>query len=458
MEKLLVIDDNLSFLDDVEVLLGKKFQVIKASTAGKGLDILASERISVVLLDLQLTDMFGLEVLQKIHNEIDSYLPVIIITEHDEIEYVVKAMKYGAYDFIAKDFNLELLSSKIMKALERRELEISIQELQNTFSEHQNKFIFSCEEMKKLNYEITRLANLSFDILLTGETGSGKDLVATEIYSRSKRKDKPFISVPIRSLSETIIESELFGHEKGAFSGADKMKIGKFEAANKGTIYIPEISSLPESIQLKLLYFMQYKAISRVGQDPQKGEIKLDLRLIMATNDDLQELVEKGKIREDFYHRITGLTLNVPPLRERKDDIEHLANYFLNKYSQFIYGRRCEFDPKVIEAFKKSKWPGNVRELSNIIKNVLAYTDSPVLTLDHFPTLDLNEDKSHQAYAHLKADDNNFPDYKSADLEFKRAYFQELWQRSGEKVSMAAKIAGLTPQGLRKILNALKLN
>jgi two-component system response regulator AtoC len=458
MEKLLVIDDNLSFLDDVEVLLGKKFNVVKASTARKGLDILAAERISVVLLDLQLTDMFGLEVLQKIHNEIDPFLPVIIITEHDEIEYVVKAMKYGAYDFIAKDFNIEILSTKIMKAIERRELEISVQELQNSFSEQQNKFIFACDEMKKINYEISRLANLNFDILLTGETGAGKDLIAAEIYSRSKRKDKPFIPVPIRSLSETIIESELFGHEKGAFSGADKMKVGKFEAANKGTIYIPEISSLPESIQLKLLYFMQYKSISRVGQDPQKGEIKLDVRLIMATNDNLKDLVEKGKIREDFYHRITGLTLQIPPLRERKEDIEPLANYFLNKYSNFIYGRRCEFEPGVIDLFQKYKWPGNVRELSNTIKNVLAYTDSAVLTADHFPSLRISSTNIEQLSTHFKTEQGDYPDYKTADLEFKKAYFRELWQRSGEKVSKAAKMAGLTPQGLRKILNSLKLN
>jgi DNA-binding NtrC family response regulator len=343
MERLLIVDDSIAFLNDLKELFTDAFDVSTASNGQEALDILKRERFSAILLDINLPDLKGTEVLKIVHSEIDPYLPVIIITDYDDVNNVIEAMRHGASDFIPKDINLNVLASKIRKALERRELHLNLDALRNEYLEKQDSFVFVSDAMKKLNYEITRLANLRVDVLLVGETGVGKDIIASQIYLRSNRFEKPFIPVPIRSLSDTLIESELFGHEKGAFSGADRLKVGKFEAADKGIVYIPEISNLSETIQLKLLQFMQYKTISRVGQDPTKSDIRLDVWLIMATNEHLVDLVAQGKIREDFYHRISGVMLEIPPLRERREDIKPLTDYFIKNTLFCILRVRVQF-------------------------------------------------------------------------------------------------------------------
>ena len=448
MDKLLVIDDNINFLDDLELLLKDKYDLVKAQTGNEGLNLLRAERVSTVLLDLHLPDIYGLEILKTIRDEIDPHLPVIIITEFDSTENVVEAMKAGAYDFLTKDFNLELLSAKIDKALKHRKLELEVDALQRNISDQQNTFIFSCDEMKKLNYEITKLARLNFDVLLTGETGTGKDLVSSLIHNRSSRKDKPFISVSLKSLSENVIESELFGHEKGAFTGADKMKIGLFEAANGGTVYIPEISCLSESIQLKLLHFMQYKSISRVGQDRRKGEIKLDVRVLMATNEELEKLVESGKIREDFYYRISGLKLNIPPLRSRKEDIPKLVEYYLTKYSN-LFGQNFIIEDGLMDELMQYEWRGNVRELENSIKGAMIYSNGNIIRKEHFPNL---------FHLYLKNDDTNSSEnemivpYEVALENFKKRYLTKVWKEANGVSSKASMMTGLTQQGLRKLL------
>ena len=456
MENLLIIDDSLEFLEDVEVLLKERYKIYKANIAKKGLEILHSTQISAILLDLQLPDIHGLEVLKIIHEEIDPYIPVIIITEFDNTDNVVQAMKNGAYDFLSKDFNLELLSAKIEKALKHRSLEIGVNAIKLNIQEGRNKFIFASDVMKKINFEITRISKLDFDILLLGETGVGKDLVAYEIYERSNRFKSPFISVSLRSLSESIVESELFGHEKGAFTGAIQSKVGFFEAANHGIVYIPEISCLNESFQLKLLHFMQYKTISKVGQDPRKGNIKLDLRLIMASNENLDKLVESGKIREDFYYRISGVKLFIPPLRERQDDIEELAKYFLAKYSGFLKDTKHTFENDLLELLKAYQWHGNVRELANAIKNAITYAKNNELSVNDFPCL--NRINKFPAKHIMEIDeDGSFPSLNEAEKQFKRAYFNALLAKTGNKISSAAKIADITPQGLRKAMKQVDL-
>ncbi|MEI7485690.1 MAG: sigma 54-interacting transcriptional regulator, partial [Ignavibacteriota bacterium] len=233
MENVLIIDDNVKFAEDLELLLKGSYKIFRAENSFKGIEILKRNHISAVLLDLQLPDIPGLDMLEKIHNDFDALLPVIIITEYDDTEYVVKAMRLGAFDFLSKDFHVDLMKEKIEQALQQKNLKLRVDGLQNNASVTDDTFIFACDEMKNINFEISKLANWDFDVLLVGETGVGKDMVASQIYQRSNRKDKPFIPIPLRSLSESVLESELFGHEKGAFTGADRMKIGKFEAANK---------------------------------------------------------------------------------------------------------------------------------------------------------------------------------------------------------------------------------
>jgi DNA-binding NtrC family response regulator len=311
--------------------------------------------------------------------------------------------------------------------------------------------------MKKINFEITRLSNLDFDILLEGETGTGKDLIAVQIHQRGNRSNCPFVPVSISSLNESLIESELFGHEKGAFSGADRQKIGKFEAADKGILYIPEISSLPEIIQLKLLQFMQYKTISRVGQDARKAEIRLDVKLIMATNENLEELVKTGKLRKDFYYRISGTKINVLPLRKRTDDIIVLAKYFIECYSKNFPGKKFELSDASMNLLVKYDWPGNVRELSNCIKNVLSFNTEPLIEPEHFRNiLNLKNKFSPEVFTG-QAQADIISGFQIAEAEFKKAYFKNLLKLTNNKISEAAEIAGLTPQGLRKALNKLGL-
>ncbi len=458
MEKLLVIDDNVAFLQDVESLLQTRYAVVKATSGRAGLDLVESEKVSAVLLDLKMPDMNGIDVLKKIHEQLDPHLPVIIVTDQSEVEHAVDAMRLGAYDFIPKSFNLNLLTAKIIKALERRSLEISVTALQHSQAERYDRMVFASEPMKKIFYKINQLAMMNFDILICGETGVGKDLIAFELHQRGTRRERPFIPLAVKTYSETLIESELFGHEKGAFSGADKAKVGKLEAANGGMVYLPEISSLTEPIQLKLLQFMQYKTISRVGQDPRRPETKLDVQIVMATNDNLEELVQKGLMREDFYHRITGVRLNVPPLRERADDIEPLAQYFLEKFSYNLPGKTYSFAPGTMEILRAHKWPGNVRELENTIKNAIAYASGTVISMNEFPNLVTGGNSETDICRKcLESRFATLPLYETAEKDYKRAYFEEALRRAGNNVARAAEAAGITPQGFRKVLNSLDI-
>lgn len=453
---LLIIDDSSEFTEDLKLMLSDRFDVLTATNGVSGLEILRNKFVSVLLLDLQLPDVHGLEILERIHSEIDPFLPVIVVTEFDEIEFVVRAMRLGAFDFLSKDFHIDLMKEKIEKALAQKSLRIRVSGLQNNGALSDDAFIFASDKMKKINFEITRLANLNVDVLLSGETGAGKDMVASQIFHRSKRADKPFISVPIRTLSETLLESELFGHEKGAFTGAEKMKLGKFESANQGFVYIPEISNLQESIQLKLLHFMQYKSISRVGQDMRKGEINLDVRVIMATNENLEELVKNGRLRDDFFYRISGVRLDIPPLRERKDDIIPLAEYFIGKFSGQFGSVRHFINDKAKNALLNYEWKGNVRELSNAVKNALTYASGPELSVNDFPFI--YGRKNADGIATRDEASDYLYSYKDYESKYKKYYFESLLKHCGGKVSEACKIAGLTPQGFRKILKQLGIN
>lgn len=458
MNNLLIIDDNVKFADDLELLLRDSYKIFKADSSYKGLEILKKQHISAVLLDLQLPDIPGLEVLEKIRNEYDSLLPVIIITEYDDTEYVVKAMRLGAFDFLSKDFHVDLMKEKIEQALNQKSLKLRLSGLQSNANASEDNFVFACDEMKKINFEITKIANWNFDVLILGETGVGKDMIATQILKRSQRKDKPFLPIPLRSLSESLLESELFGHEKGAFTGADKLKIGKFEAANQGTIYLPEISNLPESIQLKLLHFMQYKTITRVGHDSSKGEINLDVRMIMATNENLESIVESGKLREDFYYRISGVTLKIPPLRERLEDIVPLSNYFLKKFSAQFSHNNYTFSDEVLNAFLNYEWRGNIRELSNSIKNALTYSNGSVLQLKDFPNLLNRKNKSLNVYwKDFLEKEDSLPSLKEFLDSNKKMYFETLISKTEGNIKEASEISGLTPQGFRKALRVLNI-
>lgn len=448
MQKLLIIDDSVPFMNDVEFILKDRYEIFKAESGKKGLSVLHKQDIKFVLLDLKLPDISGLEILEQIHSEIDPLLPVIIITDYGNVQTAVKAMKLGATDFIQKDFNRDVLNERIMQAFERRDLNIKVNALEAAIDEDSVKFIVTGKATKKIELEIDRFMNQDVHILLTGETGVGKDAVAREIHMRSNRKTKLFSKVSLHTLSESLIESELFGHEKGAFSGADEAKIGRFEAANGGTIYLPEISEISEKIQLKLLKFMQYKEISKVGQRSLK-DIKLDVRLILASNKDLEQLVEQGKLREDFYYRIKVVGIDIPPLRDRKDEIKPLVDYFLGTLSSRFNKKGIRFSDEAIRAMETYQWKGNVRELKNLITNMIIRSeDNQVITLDDMPDMP----------ASRRAGSSREGTYKSALQNFQREYFANLLKKSDGKINLAAEAAGMTRQGLHNILKKLGLD
>ncbi|MBX2990312.1 MAG: sigma-54-dependent Fis family transcriptional regulator [Bacteroidetes bacterium] len=457
MDTLLLVDRDKSFQERAASYWGTHFSVICADSINPALEALTTRKIDVVLIEISfLTGDVNL--ITRIKKEFDPHLPVIVLCEQGNLDQAITAMRSGAYDFTLKGLNPELLFEKIAGALRFRESEMHLQLLHTNAAEKHDRFVFASDAMKKIHFEITRLAEQNFDVLLCGETGVGKDLLAFELHRRSSRAAKPFITLPMRSLSETLIESELFGHEKGAFSGADSMKIGKLEAANQGTLYIPEISTLTELLQLKLLHFLQYKTITRVGQDSRKPEIPLDVRLVFATNKRLEDEVERGHVREDFYYRISGVTIMIPPLRERVDDIEPLFRYFLGKYTPLTTALPFSIADELLDALRHYRWPGNVREIENCVKQILAKSSNNMLNISNLPFSVESAEAGETCRVCLGTKFANFTKYSQAETQFKRAYFSVLMEHVGNNISLAAKAAGMTPQGLRKALKTLTLD
>ena len=316
----------------------------------------------------------------------------------------------------------------------------------------EKKIVYASKVIQKVDYEITKVANTTEPVLLLGETGVGKDLIAYEIHKRSSRAKNPFVTVSINNLSESIIESELFGYEKGAFTGAVDEKIGKFESADRGTLYLPEISEIPHKIQLKLLEFFQYRRVERVGN--KKNILNLDIRLILASNADLSKLLREGKLREDFYYRISVIKINIPPLRERKEDIRPLANYFLRRHSYRIRGEYYEFDEFVLSELEKYDWRGNGRQLENLIIGAIVKSDSPRIKTFAFEDL-------YRSIVHdipLKKNGEDISNYKASELIFKKNYFKEILKKANGNITYAASIAGISRQALYKIINELDLH
>lgn len=450
MEKLLIIDDSIPFLKDISLLLQKKYKVTTAINGKEGIEQIKKGNFTAVLLDIKMPDMTGLDVLNALNSQRIKYPPIIIVSDSGEIETVVNSIRLGAYDYIQKDFNIEILSQKIKNALEKNDLNNKVEYLNSLFSTQQNNFIFRSESMNKINEAIDKYSKIDCDILLKGETGVGKDLIAYEIFRRSNIKNKIFIPIPLSSINEQLLESELFGYEKGAFTGADKSMIGKFQTADNGTIYLPEISSISEAIQLKLLQFFQYKTINKVGSSG--DELKLNLRIISATNENLEERVKQGKMRTDFYYRITTIVIDIPPLRERKDDIEALSKYFIAKHSKRLLNRDLSIEKSAIKFLESQNWFGNVRELENyLIKTIVQIKDdSDTVSSSNISSVSNINEKNHFAiHKNLNYDD--------AKRGFKISYFNELLESSGNNLTKAAEIAGISRTGLDKALKEIGL-
>ncbi len=329
-----------------------------------------------------MTGIDGIETLERI-TAIDKDISVIMLTAYQTVETAVRAMKLGAYDYISKPFNYEELKIIIRRALQARNLSKEVISLRHQIRE---KFSFSnivgkSDKMKEVLYKIEKVAPTSATVLIRGESGSGKELIAKTIHQFSPRRDRPFIAIDCASMPETLIESELFGYTKGSFTGAIAKRIGKFELAQSGTIFLDEIGNLPVNIQAKLLRALQEGEINRIGE---KYPIKIDVRVIVASNTNLEEEIKRGNFREDLYYRINVFSIILPTLKERKEDIPSLAMHFLNQFN-LVFGKKIkDISEESMKLLVNYSWPGNVRELQNVIQQAIIMTEDIILP-EHLP-------------------------------------------------------------------------
>lgn len=383
--KILLVDDEEPSLEALTLLLKAGGHAVKGATCGeKALDILAREQFDIIITDLFLPDINGIELLKKAREDSPA-TEVIVITGNASAETAVKAMKEGAYDYITKPLNIEELRIIISKAVEKRRLLT-----ENVYLKKQlrDKFEFAniiggSQPMQKVFSRMRKILNTDSTVLILGESGTGKELVAKAIHFNGSRREKPFIAIHCGAIPENLLESELFGYVKGAFTGAVRDKTGKFEAAHQGTIFLDEIGTMPMHLQTKLLRVLQEQEVERVGST---RPIKIDVRVVSATNMDLEEEVKRGNFREDLYYRLNVIPITLPPLRERLDDILPLARNFLEKNRRNMKRPMMSIDKSALEALERYEWPGNVRELENVIERTVALTDGDHITMDDLPS------------------------------------------------------------------------
>ena len=379
MKDILIVDDEKDFRVLLSKIL-KEYTVREAEDGEEALTKIKEKTPSLVLLDLKLPGRIdGLEVLKRIHHQNPETL-VIILTGYGEVKSAVKTMKLDAYDYLTKPINNEELLLTIKRALQAQELKEKVANLELRLEgKIRQPLVGNSPPMQKIHKLIGQVSVYNTPVLLEGETGTGKELVAHLIHQNSPRRDESFVVVDCASLPESLVESELFGHEKGAFTGADIRKSGRFELAEKGTLFLDEIGNLSPSTQAKLLRVLEQKEIQHLGG---KKPIKIDVRLIAATNQNLRESVKKGSLRRDLYHRLNTFVITLPPLREKREDILLLSKYFLNEFNKKLGKRIKNFSPEAIEMFSEYSWPGNVRELKNSIEHGIILADKIILPKD----------------------------------------------------------------------------
>lgn len=444
MSKILVIDDEQSMRDFLSIMLKKEgHDVVAAENGSDALKAVQTEIFDLVISDVRMPGLDGIDVLKTV-KEVSPETVVIMVTAYATAETAVEAMKLGAYDYITKPFKVDEIKLIIQKALEKghlRKENILLRREIESRSGFEN-FIGTSEPMQKIFSLIRQVADTRSTVLITGESGTGKELVARAIHFNSTRKDKPFVTINCGALPETLLESELFGYMKGAFTGAAANKEGLFEAANCGTIFLDEISATTPALQIKLLRVLQEREFMRLGGTT---EIKVDVRVIAASNKDLLAEVSKGAFREDLYYRLNVIQIDLPALRDRKEDIPVLVDFFLNKFSSGKGPKKMA--PDALKMLMSYRWAGNVRELENTIERLMILTSGDTIRLEHVP----DSVKNLQPCAELIPSD--IPD-AGLDLEAllenaEKALLQKAMDKTGGVKTEAAKLLGLSFRSLR---------
>lgn len=380
----LVIDDDESLRRVVEYNLHEEgYRVLIAADGAGGWRTFQAETVDLVLTDVRMPEMDGIEVLTRI-KAMQADVPVIMLTAHGTINSAVEAMKLGAFDYLTKPFNREQLKAAVRKAFEVAALTSENRYLRQVVAERFSfaNMIAGSRAMRAVTETAGRVAQTDTSVLLEGESGTGKELLAKAIHFHSSRARAPFVTINCGAIPEQLLESELFGHRRGSFTGAVSDKRGKFEAADRGTIFLDEIGELPMLLQVKILRVLQEREVDKVGET---RPIKVDVRVIAATNRDLEKMVAEGTFRDDLYYRLAVVSIRVPPLRERTDDIPFLVDHFLSKHAERLGRMRPTVERDVHSAFNLYPWPGNIRELENVIERALVLDKDGVLGLDDLP-------------------------------------------------------------------------
>jgi two-component system nitrogen regulation response regulator NtrX len=443
MYKVLVVDDEINITKTIkEVLEDYGFSVITLNEGSNTLGILNVEDVDLVLLDLLMPSVNGIEILKEIRKQFPM-LPVVMISGHGTISSTVECIKLGAFDFIEKPISIDKLVSTVKNALKFRELEF---EKSSYWSEY--KLVGESEHTRNVIELIDKIADSDASVLITGENGVGKEVVARLIHLKSSRRGEPFVDINCAAIPETLIESELFGYERGAFTGAISSKKGKIESANGGTLFLDEIAEMPLSLQSKLLRVLQEKIVYRLGSN--KG-VQVDVRFIFSTNRDLKTLVKEGKFREDLYYRINVIPIHILPLRERKEDIIPIAVYYLNAFSTKYGKKGMEFSDEVKGVFLRYSWPGNVRELRNIVERLVIMSKGGKITLD-----EVREYTSEILVGGYTKDGINFDlPYRDAKSQFEKIYFQRMIAKVGNSITELSRATGLDRTYLYRKLESL---
>ena len=454
-EKILVVDDELKMRRILQMALQEDgYSVTSAENGKQALEKISGLPFHLVIADMKMPAMGGMELLKKI-KELDEKLPVIIMTAYGTVSTAVEAMKHGACDYILKPFDIEEMKLIVSRAISMNRL---IKEKEFQQEELKTKYGFEniigkspliqevCETIKKV-------ANVKSTVLIYGESGTGKELAARAIHFAGNMSEMPFIAVNCAALSETLLESELFGHVRGAFTGAHADRQGRFELADRGSLFLDEVGAMSRSLQASLLRVIETKQFERVGGTK---TIHVDVRIIAATNTDLKELVKKGDFREDLFYRLNVVPITLPSLRKRRDDIPILANHFLNLYNRELGKKIKMISPEAINILSNYTWPGNVRELENVIERAVVLAHKNILDKQDIP-LDLSAKKDDNTYE-IKSQLSYHEAKKGIVESFEKDFFIKIMDKTGGNISKAAELSGMDRKNFYQKLKRLDID
>jgi DNA-binding NtrC family response regulator len=444
---ILVVDDEKSMRDSMHMLLRDDYHVRLAKSGKEAISIIKEHPVDLVLLDIRLPEIDGIEILKIIKGH-DENIEVIMVTAVIMVKHAVEAIRMGAYDYITKPFDIDALQEQVEKVLEKRTLmqENSMLRLMIEKDYQFEKIIGKSKEIREVFKIIDDVARSNATVLITGESGTGKELVARAIHNRSPRQDKLFVAVNCAAIPENLLESELFGHERGSFTGAHERQIGKIEIANGGTLFLDEIGSMPLPMQAKLLRVIQEKEIERIGAG---YPTPVDVRIISATNSDLRAAIKKYKFREDLYYRLNVIPIHLPPLRQRREDIHLLANHFLHKFNR-KFGKNIKGIKKdAMQMLEKYDWPGNIRELENLMERLAVLSKADHIGSDRLPP-------------EIKGELPCRPGSEETNLEeavqkFEADFIRQAIKKAGGKKGEAAKLLGIHRNTLLQLEKKLNL-